>query len=74
MATDAYPDNKAQGANMGPTWVLSAPDGPHVGPMNLAIRVALYCSSSAATTLSIKDSLVVLLFENKLWLSALEAC
>ena len=24
---------------MGPTWVLSAPDGPHVGPMNLAIRV-----------------------------------
>ena len=23
---------------MGPTWVLSAPDGPHVGPMNLAIR------------------------------------
>ena len=24
---------------MGPTWVLSAPDGPHVGPMNLAMRV-----------------------------------
>ena len=24
---------------MGPTWVLSAPDGPHVGPMNLAIGV-----------------------------------
>ena len=24
---------------MGPTWVLSAPSGPHVGPMNLAIRV-----------------------------------
>ena len=23
---------------MGPTWVLSAPDGPHVGPMSLAIR------------------------------------
>ena len=23
---------------MGPTWVLSAPDGPHVGPMNLAVR------------------------------------
>ena len=22
---------------MGPIWVLSAPDGPHVGPMNLAI-------------------------------------
>ena len=26
---------KSVGANMGPTWVLSAPDGPHVGPMNL---------------------------------------
>ena len=25
---------------MGPTWVLSAPSGPHVGPMNLAIRVS----------------------------------
>ena len=37
-----HPDSKVHGANMGPTWVLSAPDGPHVGPMNLAIRV---CSS-----------------------------
>ena len=27
---------------MGPTWVLSAPDGPHVGPMNLAIRVDMH--------------------------------
>ena len=25
-------------ANMGPTWVLSAPDGPHIGPMDLVIR------------------------------------
>ena len=24
---------------MGPTWVLSAPDGPHVDLMNFAIRV-----------------------------------
>ena len=36
------PDSKVHGANMGPTWVLSAPDGPHVGPMNLAIRDALF--------------------------------
>ena len=35
----SYPDSKVLGANMGPTWVLSAPDGPRVGPMNLAIRV-----------------------------------
>ena len=32
------PDSKIQGANMGSTWVLSALDGPHVGPVNLAIR------------------------------------
>ena len=25
-----FPDSKVHGANMGPTWVLSAPDGPHV--------------------------------------------
>ena len=35
-------DNKVYGANMGPTWVLSAPGGPHVGPMNLAIREITY--------------------------------
>ena len=35
------PDSKVPGANMGPTWVLSAPDGPHDGPMNLAIRVVM---------------------------------
>ena len=33
-----FPDGKVNGANMGPTWVLSAPDGPHVGHMNLANR------------------------------------
>ena len=32
------PDSKVHGANMGPTWVLSAPDGPHVGPMKFAFR------------------------------------
>ena len=35
------PDSKVQGANMGPTWVLLAPDGPRVGPTNLAIRVTI---------------------------------
>ena len=38
--SDGVPNNDVQvhGANMGPTWVLSAPEGPHVSPMNLAIR------------------------------------
>ena len=29
------PDSEVPGAIMGPTWVLSAPDGPHVGPGTL---------------------------------------
>ena len=32
------PESKVHGAHRRPTWVLSAPDGPHVGSMNLAIR------------------------------------
>ena len=40
------PDSKVHGANMGPTWVLSAPDGPHVGLMNLAIRVIMQAYGS----------------------------
>ena len=35
----AIPDSQVHGANKGPTWFLSAPEGPNVGPMNLAIRV-----------------------------------
>ena len=37
----SYPEKKVHGANMGPTWVLSVPDGPHVGPMNVAISVSI---------------------------------
>ena len=33
-----FPDSKVHGANMGSTWVLSAPDGPQMGPM-LAPRI-----------------------------------
>ena len=40
-----HPDNKVHEANMGLTWVLSAPGGPHVAPMNLAIRVYVYLIS-----------------------------
>ena len=38
LSNETVQDNKVHGANMGPTWVLSAPDLLHVGPMNLAIR------------------------------------
>ena len=42
--TSNHPDSKVQGATMGPTWVLSAPDGPHGGPINLAVYTIL-CQS-----------------------------
>ena len=44
------PHNKVHGANMGPIWVLSAPDVPHIGPMNLAIRDASYYNTSLVKT------------------------
>ena len=51
LATWTFPDSKVHGANMGPTWVLSAPDGPHVGRMNLVIRVAIrYCLPDSTAT------------------------
>ena len=40
------PDSKVHGANMGLSWVLSAPDGSHVGPMNLTIRVIYFLPQS----------------------------
>ena len=44
----SIPDSKVHGANMGPTWVMSAPGGPHVGPTNLAIRDVHYHSCCPA--------------------------
>ena len=45
------PDSKVHGANMGPTWVLSAPGGPHVGPMNFVTRDnIIYCISQGLCT------------------------
>ena len=43
------PDSKVHGANMGPTWILPAPDGPHVDPMNLAIRGGMELSENAVS-------------------------
>ena len=34
------PDSKIHGTNIGSAWILYDPGGPHVGPMNLAIRDA----------------------------------
>ena len=34
----SVPDSKVHGAIMGPIWGRQDPGGPHVGPMNFAIR------------------------------------
>ena len=47
-----FPDNKIHGANIRPTWVLSAPGGSHVSPMNLAIRVGMSNKQIAAIRIS----------------------
>ena len=36
----AVPDSNVHGAIMGPIWGRQDPGGPHVGPMNFAIRGA----------------------------------
>ena len=36
-----YPDNNVHTASIGPNSVLSAPDWPHVGPMNIAIKIQI---------------------------------
>ena len=45
------PDSTVHGANMGPTWVLSASDGLHVGPMNLLIIEGLAERTSDNTSI-----------------------
>ena len=41
------PDSNVHGANMGLTGVLSAPDGPHVGPMNLNFKDGISRNTTA---------------------------
>ena len=41
-----FPDSKIHGANMGATWGRQDPGGPHVGPMNLAIRELISCAKN----------------------------
>ena len=38
ISRTSIPDSKVHGANMGPIWGRQDPGGPHIDPMNLAIR------------------------------------
>ena len=50
------PDSKVHGDNIWPTWVLSAPDGPHVGPIDLAIRDSYLMKLTSLTNLLFHSS------------------
>ena len=64
---NTVPDSKVHGVNMGPTWSLSAPDGPHVGPMNLAIRVEHPCITGRELRSGVK-CIVLTIVTGSLWL------
>ena len=55
IVSTTNPDSKAYVANMGPTWVLSAPGGRHVGPMNLAINQSLSVFRDSSVNLDIEQ-------------------
>ena len=40
MNNNYVPESKVHGANMGPTWVLSTPDGPMLAPWTLLSSTA----------------------------------
>ena len=58
----AYPDSKVHGANMGPTWVLSAQVEPHVGPMYIAIWVGMYNMKAQGTCFNVKSIQIMIMF------------
>ena len=64
MDTTMFPESKVHGANMGPTWVLSAPDGPQVDPMNLAIRVIAYNWQVVSSPISVVQNPLLIHVQN----------
>ena len=59
------PDSKVHGANMGLTWGRQDPGGPHVGPINLAIREIRSSKiprSFGAAWLNLNDGNIVITF------------
>ena len=57
-------NSKVHGANMGPTWDMSAPDGPHVGPKNLAIWVTVSVQMHLTDTRSIFAAITVVILSS----------
>ena len=59
IPANSYPDRKVHEANMGPIWGRQDPGGPHVGPMNFAIWVALGKTSLRTDHLSFKHHTIL---------------
>ena len=75
ISISGYPDSKVHGANMGPIWALSAPDGPHVGLMKLAIRVSTFvCTVNVITNDLLVDKLTMKLKEKAFLFSFFAVC
>ena len=66
------PDSKVRGANTWSTWVLSAPDGPRVGPTNLAIREMSSLVDVIPVNISIEMPQMNYSFIDKLYISKIE--
>ena len=73
---DKYPDSKVHGANMGSTWVLSALDGPHVGLMNLAIRVRIIAPHVYFMAMRVEDikNNAWVTVNNDFWVTSVAIC
>ena len=56
VVSNVLPDSKLHGTNMGPTWFLSAPGGPHVGPINLAIRAIIWLAFLCLSSCCIRNN------------------
>ena len=61
------PDSKIHGANMGLIWGRQGPDGPHVGPINLAIRDDLSFPGSDESKQQISHNKCKFIFHNESW-------
>ena len=53
---NGFQDSKDNGANMGPTWVLSAPGGPHVDPWTLLSGLVQDWGNSIVNALELPPS------------------
>ena len=65
---NSVPDSKLHGDNMGPTWVLSVPDGPHVGYQGSDLGAALgnFGYITWVTNFSERKSLFIAQFRQKI--------